>query len=238
MKKLGLLVFGLFGTLMAYAQHQIPMMGETAPSFNSNSTNGEINFPGDFGESWKILLSHPEDFTPVCTSEIMHLSKMQDEFATLGVKIAVISMDDLSTHFQWKKSMEETLIESTGTGKIDFPLIADSNGAVSNMYGMLDYSENQTRNVRGVFIIDPSNKIRSMNFYPMNVGRNMEEIKRIVIALQTSEKEQVLMPVNWNEGDDVLVKDRPYTKSELKDNPDLANQYYRVGLKLWYKKGK
>jgi peroxiredoxin (alkyl hydroperoxide reductase subunit C) len=238
MKKIGLLVLGLIATMTAYAQHQIPMLGETAPSFNSNSTNGEINFPEDFGESWKILLSHPEDFTPICTSEIMHLSKMQDEFVTLGVKIAVLSMDDLSTHFQWKKSMEETLVESTGSGKIDFPLIADSKGEVSNMYGMLDYSENQIRNVRGVFIIDPANKIRSMNFYPMNVGRNMEEIKRIVIALQTSEKEQVLMPVNWNEGDDFLVKDRPYTESELKDNPDLANQYYRVGLNLWYKKGK
>lgn len=238
MKLFILLVLGFWGMLMVHGQHQIPMLGETAPSFSSNSTNGTINFPGDFEESWKILFSHPEDFTPVCTSEIMHLSKMQDEFATLGVKIAVISMDDLSTHYQWKKSMEETLEESTGSGKIDFPLIADSKGEVSNMYGMLDYSDNQIRNVRGVFIIDPSNEIRSMNFYPMNVGRNMEEIKRIVVALQTSDKEQVLMPVNWTEGDDVLMKKPPFTESELKDNPDLSNQYYRVGLKLWYKKGK
>ena len=225
-------------SLCAFAQNRIPMLGESAPMFKSQTTNGELVFPGDFGASWKILFSHPCDFTPVCTSEIMHLAKMQDEFATLGVQIAVISTDDLSTHFQWKQAMENDLVETTGSGKIDFPIIADVNGEISEKYGMLQNTDGPVKDARGVFIIDPSNEIRSVNFYPLDVGRNMEEIKRVVAALQTSEKEEVLTPVNWTEGDDVLLRKQPYTEEELKADPALANKYYRVGLNLWYKKGK
>ena len=237
MRTFGIIIFLLGTTLFTCGQNRIPMLGETAPNFKSQTTNGELEFPGDFGASWKILFSHPGDFTPVCTSEIMHLSKMQDEFAVLGVKIAVISTDDLSTHYQWKQSMENDLVEITGSGKIEFPIIADVNGEISEKYGMLQHTEGQIKDARGVFIIDPSNEIRSVNFYPLDVGRNMEEIKRVVAALQTSEKEEVLMPVNWKEGEDVLMKRQPYTEAELKANPALANKYYRVGINLWYKKG-
>lgn len=226
----------LFAALIAHAQNRIPMLGERAPAFKSNTTNGELDFPKDFGDQWKILFSHPGDFTPVCTSEIMHLAKMQDEFAVLGVEIAIISTDDLSTHYQWKQSMEKDLIESTGSGRINFPLIADVDGGISEKYGMLQSGSDPLMDTRGVVIIDPSNVIRSVNFYPMDVGRNMEEIKRVVVALQTSEKEQVLLPVNWKEGDDVLLNERPFTEDELKNDPTLANKYYRGGLNLWYKK--
>lgn len=226
-----------FCVLAVSSQSRIPMLGETAPSFQANSTNGTFEFPEDFGNHWKILLSHPKDFTPVCTSEILQLAQMQDEFAALNVKLAIISTDELDSHNQWKQLMEDILLESGHSNEIEFPLIEDDNARISNKYGMLHAWENPTRDVRGVFIIGPDNEIRSINFYPLNIGRNMEEIKRVVLALQTSEEEQVLIPANWNQGDDVLMKYVPYSDQELADNPDLKNQYYKVGVNLWYKKG-
>jgi len=237
MKKLSFLSIALFIQLLAFSQGRIPMLGEVAPSFESNTTNGKIEFPEDFGNHWKILLSHPKDFTPVCTSEILQLAKMQDEFTELGVKLAIISTDELSSHHAWKQSMEDMLMESGEPHTIDFPFIDDNNARISNKYGMLHAWENPTRDVRGVFVIDPDNKIQSINFYPMNIGRNMEEIKRLVIALQTSREDQVLTPANWELGDDVLMPYIPYTEEDLAANPELANQYYKEGINLWYKKG-
>jgi peroxiredoxin (alkyl hydroperoxide reductase subunit C) len=212
------------------------MIGESAPSFEANTTNGKLEFPEDFGKSWKILFSHPKDLTPVCTSEILELAKMQNEFKNLGVKIAIISVDDLSTHFQWKQLMEDILKNDKDSVKIDFPFIDDSNAKVSNKYGMIHAWENPTRDVRGVFIIDPDNVIQTINFYPMNIGRNIEEIKRSIVALQTSKEDHVLIPVNWKLGDDVLMPYVPYSESELVQNPELKNQYYKVGVNMWYKK--
>ena len=132
--------------------------------------------------------------------------------------------------------MEGILLDSKNSVKINFPFIADNNLRVSNMYGMLHAWENQTRDVRGVFIINPENIIQSISFYPNNIGRNMEEIKRVIVALQTSEKEQVMTPANWKYGDDVLMKNQPYNESELLENPDLKDQYYKVGINMWYKR--
>jgi peroxiredoxin (alkyl hydroperoxide reductase subunit C) len=236
MKKIGVfLVLVSFGFL-AWSQGTIPMLGEEAPSFTANTTNGKLAFPEDFGKSWKILVSHPKDFTPVCTSELLALAKMQDQFTDLGVELAVISIDDVATHKDWKQHLEDILQETTGPINIDFPLIADQNGRISNLYGMLHTWEDPTRDVRGVFILNPENQIRSINFYPLNIGRNMEEIKRVVVALQTSEREQALIPANWNEGDDMLMKYVPYTSEDLANNPDLEDQYYKVGFNMWYKK--
>lgn len=237
MKKVSLVLTILFTSLIAWTQGRIPMLGETAPSFTAETTNGKINFPKDFGNSWKILFSHPKDFTPVCTSEIMGLAKMQDDFDELGVKIAIISIDDLTSHLAWKKYMEDILLSMTGDSiKIKLPLIADNNLRVSNDYGMLHAWENQTRDVRGVFIIDPENKIQSISFYPNTVGRNLEEIKRTILALQISEKEQVMTPANWKYGDDVLMNHIPYEESDLIDNPGLKDKYYLVGINMWYRK--
>jgi peroxiredoxin (alkyl hydroperoxide reductase subunit C) len=237
MKKISLVLSILFTSLIAWTQGTIPMLGVTAPSFIAETTNGKINFPKDFGNSWKILFSHPKDFTPVCTSEIMGLAKMQDQFDKLGVKIAIISVDDLTSHLAWKKYMEDLLLSGTGdTIKIKFPLIADNNVKVSNYYGMLHAWDNQTRDVRGVFIIDPENKIQSISFYPNTVGRNLEEIKRTIVALQLSEKEQVMTPANWKYGDDVLMQNIPYQESDLINNPDLKDKYYLVGINMWYRK--
>jgi len=220
----------------ALSQEGIPTLGEQAPSFKAKTTMGDITFPEDFGNSWKIILSHPKDFTPVCTSEIFELAKMQQEFDNLGVKLAIISTDDLSSHVAWKGLLEDLLVEYADAEKINFPLIEDANTRISQKYGMLHAWENKTRDVRGVFIIDPENVIRTINFYPMNVGRNMEEIKRVVVALQLTESGLVMTPANWKYGDDVLMKYVPYSNKDLLDNPDLKEQYYKVGINMWYKK--
>jgi peroxiredoxin (alkyl hydroperoxide reductase subunit C) len=237
MKKISFLIIVACCTITAWSQSSIPMLGLTAPSFTAETTQGKLDFPKDFGNSWKILFSHPKDFTPVCTSEILGLAKMQDEFEKLGVKIAIISVDDLTSHLAWKKYMEDILLSETRDSiKIKFPLIADNNLRVSNQYGMLHAWDNQTRDVRGVFIINPENKIESISFYPITVGRNLDEIKRTIQALQISEKEQVMTPANWKLGDDVLMKQIPYSESDLIDNPGLKNQYYLVGINMWYRK--
>ncbi len=237
MKKLGLLLIAIFIGIMVWSQNRIPMIGETARSFTANTTNGKLEFPGDFGNNWKILFSHPKDLTPVCTSEILELAKMQDEFSDLGVKIAIISVDDVSTHLQWKHLMEGILQDGTDSVKIEFPFIDDSNAKISNRYGMIHAWENPTRDVRGVFVINPENVIQTINFYPMNIGRNIKEIKRSIVALQTAKEDNVLLPANWNEGDDVLLPYVPYSKSDLVESPDLENQYYKVGINMWYKRG-
>ena len=236
MKTVYLVFIALFCATFINAQNIIPLIGNEAPSFEANTTNGKLDFPHDFGKSWKILLSHPKDFTPVCTSEIMELARMQDEFQHLGVQIAIISTDDLQSHVQWKQSMEDILKSENNNAKIDFPLIDDSKTRISNKYGMLHAWDNTTRDVRGVFIIDPDNKIQSLLFYPLNIGRNMVEIKRLVVALQYSKQENVLTPVNWEVGDDVLMPFMPNINPELSSNVESANDYYKVGINLWYKK--
>ncbi len=185
---------------------RIPLIGESAPSFIAQSTNGEINFPEVYGRSWKILFSHPADFTPVCSTELLELAQLQDDFSNLGVKLAVVSTDALSNHEAWKKSIETIKYKGRNPAKIEFPLIDDQSWQVAKEYGMIQPSANPRKDVRGVFIIDPSNIIQAVFFYPMNVGRNMDEIKRTVTALQIAQKNKVLTPADWKPGDDVLIK--------------------------------
>jgi len=215
---------------------KIPLIGSQAPSFTALSTNGEITFPDSFGKSWKILFSHPQDFTPVCTSELLELAYLQPEFKKMGVEIAVISVDNLSQHQMWKAHLEELDYKERGTQKINFPLFEDERGVASRKYGMLHEQASSSKDVRGVFIIDTENTVRSINFYPMEVGRNIPEIARIVEALQKTDSEHVLTPANWNEGDDVLIPYFPYTKAELAANPEIKNDYYNVGNRMYFKK--
>ena len=217
----------------------IPMIGDDAPSFTAQTTSGELNFPSDYGRKWKIIFSHPRDFTPVCSSEVLTLSHMQNDFEKLNVKLVIISTDDLEKHNMWKKSMEETAFRKMEPVKINFPLVDDSKLSVSKQYGMLHQSASTTKDVRGVFIVNPENKIAAIYFYPMNIGRNMDEIKRTLIALQTASgkgNDRYLMPANWQVGDDVLVPQFPYTEKQLKENPDLKLSYYNVGSYMWFKK--
>ncbi len=218
-------------------KNELPLIGDKAPSFTANSTNGILHFPEDFGNNWKILFSHPLDFTAVCTSELCGLAHNQEKLDSLNVKVAVVSIDEIDRHLLWKEFMERVLKEENEALKIQYPIIADLSGEVSKKYGML-HSINDKRDVRGVFIIDPENIIQAISFYPMNVGRNMDEILRTVMALQLTEIENVLTPLNWNPGDDVLVPHKPYTSEELEKNPELKNQYYNKGEFMWFKRMK
>ena len=213
---------------------RIPLIGEKAPSFTAQSTNGTINFPDDFGHNWKILFSHPKDFTPVCSTEIMELAHLQDQFDKLGVKLVVVSTDKLETHVQWKKALEMVKLDDRGMVKIKFPLVDDENIAVSKLYGMIHSETNSTRSVRGVFIIDPNNIIQAIYFYPMNIGRNTDELVRMITALQISAKDKVLTPANWKEGKDVLVRTPPKTVDNSSTS-EVAG-YYNPAWFLWYKK--
>jgi peroxiredoxin 2/4 len=218
---------------------RIPLIGEDAPSFTAESTNGTINFPADFGRKWKILFSHPQDFTPVCSTEILELGYLQSQFEKLGIKIVVISTDRLDSHIQWKKSLEELNLNNRGPLKIKFPLVADENLAISKEYGMIHPSSNSTRSVRGVFIIDPDNIIQAIYFYPTNVGRNTDELIRTVTALQTSALQtttasKVLTPVNWNPGQDLLVSIPP--KTDATKSAEVPAGYYSPIWYLWFKK--
>lgn len=213
---------------------RIPLIGEKAPSFVAESTNGELKFPEDFGRKWKIIFSHPQDFTPVCTSEILELSNLQSQFEKLGVKIVAVSTDRLSTHEQWKKAMENIVYKDRSNVKIDFPLVDDENLVVSKEYGMIHAASNTTKDVRGVFIIDPDNIIQAIYFYPMAVGRSTDELVRMVTALEKTYSDQVLTPANWKAGDDVMIHtipDATATKDQL-----ASKGIYNLSWFMWYKK--
>jgi len=222
-----------------FSQHyMIPLIGSQAPAFSAETTNGTLNFPADFGKKWKILLSHPQDFTPVCSSELSELAFMQNEFKQLNAQVAVISADNLSEHNRWKAWLEGLNYKGRGNLKIEFPLIDDHDHMVSKAYGMIHEPTSTNKDIRGVYIIDPKNIVRSVNFYPMQVGRNMKEIERILVALQTADRDLVCTPANWQLGDDVIVPHFPYTDKDLAQNPDLENNYYNVGGYMWFKKEK
>ncbi len=220
--------------------YRIPLIGEKAPSFTAETTTGTLNFPTDYGKKWKILFSHPQDFTPVCSTEILELAHLQGELDKMGVKIAIISTDPVETHLQWKKSLEELNINNQGTVKINFPLIGDDDVKIAKLYGMIHPETNSTKSVRGVFIIDPNNIVQAIYFYPMNVGRNTDEILRTVTALQISAQQSttdshVLTPVNWNPGKDLLVSIPP--KAQIsKTSADVPEGYYSPVWYMWYKK--
>lgn len=213
---------------------RIPLIGESAPSFTAESTNGTINFPTDFGHKWKILFSHPQDFTPVCTTEILELANLQDQFDKLGIKLVVVSTDLLETHKQWKKSMESLNLNNTGNVKIKFPLVDDNDLVISKEYGMIHPASNTTKSVRGVFIIDPDNIIQAIYFYPKSVGRSTDELIRMVTALQTTSSGKVLTPVNWKAGNDLLVPIPP--KTDETGMPIVPEGFYSPVWYLWFKK--
>lgn len=231
------LTLGIFFIGTSFAQKgEIPLIGSKAPSFTAETTNGTITFPEDYGTKWKILMSHPQDFTPVCSSELSELAYMNKEFVDLNTQIAIISCDPLAEHERWKTWLEGLDYKGRGPQKITFPIIDDHSHAASKLYGMLHEPVSSNKDVRGVFIIDPKNVVRSINFYPMQIGRNMKEIERLLMALQTADKELVCTPGNWEKGEDVIVPHYPYTSTELASNPAIADNFYNVGGYIWFKK--
>ena len=184
----------------------MPRIGDTAPTFTAVTTQGPINFPSDYQGKWVILFSHPADFTPVCTSEFMTFASMQEEFKSLNCELVGLSVDGLYSHIAWLRTIKEK-IEYKGMKNVEvtFPLIEDITMEVAKKYGMIQPGESTTKAVRAVFFIDPKGIIRAMIYYPLSLGRNFDELKRVVIALQTADKFQVAMPADWRPGDDVIV---------------------------------
>ena len=209
----------------------MPRIGDKAPEFTAVTTQGNINFPADFEGKWIILFSHPADFTPVCSSELLELGAMQQDFKDLGVKIIVVSTDRLDSHEQWIKSLETIKYKDNGLVDIGFPLVDDNNRAIARGYGMIHPNTNSAKDVRGVYIIDPDNKIRAMLFYPMNIGRNLDEVKRMVVALQTSDQANVLTPANWQPGGDVLLPYAGGSSAQSGATPSSDPNLYQL---TWY----
>lgn len=184
----------------------MPRIGDKAPEFKAITTQGAINFPTDFNGKWIILFSHPADFTPVCTSEFMTFASMEKEFTALNTQLVGLSIDGLYSHIAWLRTIKEK-IEFNGMKNIEvtFPLIEDISMEIAKKYGMIQPGESTTKAVRAVFFIDPMGTIRAIIYYPLSLGRNFNEIKRVIIALQTADAYNVATPANWNPGDDVIV---------------------------------
>jgi len=184
----------------------MPRIGEKAPEFKAVTTQGEINFPGDYKGSWVILFSHPADFTPVCTSEFMTFASMEKDFNAANCKLVGLSVDGLYSHIAWLRTIKEK-IEYKGMKDVEvtFPLIEDITMEVAKKYGMMMPGESSTKAVRAVFVIDPNGIVRTVLYYPLSLGRNFDELYRIVIALQAADKFNVATPADWQPGDDVIV---------------------------------
>lgn len=184
----------------------MPRIGDKAPSFEAVTTQGKINFPGDFKGKWIILFSHPSDFTPVCTSEFVTFGKLAEEFEKLNCQLVGLSVDGLYSHIAWLRTIHDK-IEYNGMKEVDitFPLIADMKMEVAQKYGMIQPNESNTSAVRAVFYIDPEGIIRAIIYYPLSLGRNFDEIKRVLIGLQTIDKYNVSLPADWRPGGEVIV---------------------------------
>lgn len=187
----------------------MPRIGDLAPDFTAVTTKGNIKF-SDFAKGkWTILFSHPADFTPVCTTEMMGFAVRKEDFAELNTQLIGLSIDSIHSHLAWVDN-----VRNNSGVYLDFPIIADIDMKVSKLYGMLQPNESETAAVRAVFFIDPNRKIRLIMYYPLNVGRNMEEIMRALEALQMADKHKVAMPLDWKKGDKVIVPP-PKTLAEM-----------------------
>lgn len=175
-------------------------LGDEAPNFSAETSLGPINFHEFLGDSWGVLFSHPADFTPVCTTELGATAKLKEEFAKRNVKVLAVSVDGVDSHKSWISDINET----QGC-VVDFPIIADPDRKVSELYDMIHPNANATLTVRSVFIIDPDKKVKLMITYPASTGRNFDEIIRVIDSLQLSYKYPVATPANWAQGNDVIV---------------------------------
>ena len=185
--------------------NRMPLIGDNAPEFKAVTTQGEINFPSDYKGKWVILFSHPADFTPVCTTEFMTFASMMDDFNKLNVQLVGLSVDSLYAHIAWLRKIQELEWNGLKNINVTFPLIEDIRMEVTKKYGMIQPNQSNTQAVRAVFIIDPKGIIRTILYYPLSTGRNFDEIKRIVTALQKADSDGVATPADWRPGDDVII---------------------------------
>ncbi|MDD5135976.1 MAG: peroxiredoxin [Candidatus Omnitrophica bacterium] len=215
----------------------IPLIGEAAPAFKAETTQGPINFPADYKGKWVILFSHPADFTPVCTTEFMTFATMAPEFKALNCELIGLSIDSTYSHIAWLRTIKEKIkYKGMENVEVNFPLIADVRMDVAKLYGMIQPSADNTKAVRAVFFIDPAGKIRAIIYYPLSNGRNFQEIKRRLIAMQTSDANNVATPADWQPGDDVIVPP-PGSCGSAKERVEKAGKdYYCLDWFICFKK--
>jgi alkyl hydroperoxide reductase subunit AhpC len=189
-------------------------LGDTAPNFEQDSSEGTINFYDFLGDSWGILFSHPADYTPVCTTELGYTAKLKDEFDKRGVKAIALSVDDVESHKGWINDINET--QNTA---VNFPIIADQDRKVSTLYDFIHPNASETLTVRSLVIIDPNKKVRLIITYPASTGRNFNEILRVVDSLQLTDNHKVATPANWQQGEDVVIV------PSLKDEEEIKQRF-------------
>src|SRR6201991_3090026 len=194
-------------------------LGDIAPDFEQDSSIGTIKFHEWLGNSWGVLFSHPADFTPVCTTELGLTAKLASEFDKRDVKTIALSVDNAKSHLEWIKDINETQAASVG-----FPILADGDRKVSELYDMIHPNANETLTVRSLFVIDPKKKVRLIITYPASTGRNFDEVLRVIDSLQLTDKHSVATPANWKQGDDVIIV------PSLQD-PEVIKQKFRKGFK-------
>ncbi len=204
----------------------MPRIGDKAPEFKAITTQGELNFPHDYEGKWVILFSHPADFTPVCTSEFMTFAKREPEFTALNCQLVGLSIDGLYSHIAWLRTIKEK-IEFRGMKNMEvkFPLIEDITMEVAKKYGMIQPGESSTKAVRAVFFIDPKGLVRAIIYYPLSMGRNFDELKRALIAMQTADMYNIATPADWQPGDDVIVPTAGscgVAKDRMESNDDMT----------------
>ena len=217
---------------------RLPLIGDKAPEFKALTTKGTINFPEDYKGKWVLFFSHPSDFTPVCTTEFMTLASMQEEFKEMNVELLGLSVDSLYSHIAWVRSIEDLEWKGMKNIRVSFPVIADLNTKVSMKYGMLQPNVSSTQAVRAVFVIDPEGIIRSIVYYPLTTGRNFNEIKRMIKAIQKSDQMHVSTPADWQPGDDLIIP-TPLTVDEADEAmADTDEDVYALDWFLRFKKDK
>ena len=202
-------------------------LGDTAPNFEQDSSEGLINFYDYLGESWGILFSHPADYTPVCTTELGFTAKLKDEFSKRGVKAIALSVDDVESHHGWINDINET--QNT---TVNFPILADKDRKVSTLFDFIHPNASETLTVRSLVIIDPNKKVRLIITYPASTGRNFHEILRVVDSLQLTDQHKVATPANWQHGDDVVIvpslKDEDEIKQRFPNGYTAVKPYLRL----------
>ena len=202
-------------------------LGDTAPNFEQQSSEGEINFYEFLGDDWAILFSHPADYTPVCTTELGYTAKLKDEFEKRGVKAIALSVDNIESHLGWIKDINET--QNT---TVNFPIIADQDRKVSELYGFIHPNASETLTVRSLVIIDPNKKVRLIITYPASTGRNFHEILRVIDSLQLTDHHKVATPANWQQGEDVVIvpslKDEEEIKQRFPKGYTAVKSYLRL----------
>ena len=223
---------------MEEIRERMPLIGEDAPAFKAITTQGEINFPEDYKGKWVILFSHPADFTPVCTTEFMTFASMIDEFKEINTELVGLSVDSLYAHIAWLRRIQELEWKDMKHVNVTFPLIEDIRMEVANKYGMIQPNASNTQAVRAVFVIDPNGKIRTILYYPLSTGRNFDEIKRIILALQKADSDHSATPADWRPGDDVIVPTAGSCGTARERMENQSEDQYCLDWFLCFKKSK